>query len=240
LIQHELPHDSQGAALRARLAHVARWLCIILFACICVGFGGCATPTVRNDADIPTGEATISVVARGWHTDIGLRVDESIRPLIKLEQDFPGVHFLVFGFGERAYLMTRSTGSGEALGALFPSRSAILATALLAPPEQAFADQQVVTLRLNRDAVKRIAMLIWQSLEHDADGNPVRLADGPYVGSAFYASPETYDAFHTCNTWTAQLLRDGGFPVQASGVLFSEQLMGQVMQIAALQAQRAR
>jgi uncharacterized protein (TIGR02117 family) len=240
LTQHELPDDSPVDRLRARLARVARWLCIILSACICMGFGGCAAPIVRNDADVPSGDATISVVARGWHTDVALPVDDSIGPLTRLRRDFPGVHFLVFGFGERAYLMTRHAGSGEALGALFPSRSAILATALLAPPAQAFADQQVVTLRLNQDAVKRIAALIWQSLEHDAHGNPVRLADGPYDGSAFYASAQTYDAFHTCNTWTAQLLRDGGFPVQAGGVLFSGQLMGQVMQIAALQAQRAR
>ena len=50
-------------------------------------------------------------------------------------------------------------------------------------------------------------------LEKTADGSAVRLADGPYVGSVFYASTETYDAFHTCNTWTALVLRDGGLPV---------------------------
>ena len=69
-------------------------------------------------------------------------------------------------------------------------------------------------------AVDRIADAIWQVAGEDADGTAVRLADGPYPGSVFYAGSETYDAFHTCNTWTAPLLHDAGFPVNAR-VLFA-------------------
>ena len=50
---------------------------------------------------------------------------------------------MVFGFGERNYLMARSAGPVEMLSALFPSKSAILMTALRAPPTEAFADEQV-------------------------------------------------------------------------------------------------
>ncbi len=62
-----------------------------------------------------------------------------------------------------------------------------------------------------------------------------RLADGPYLGSAFYASNETYDGFHTCNTWTALLLRQAGFPMNPH-VLFADQVMRQVHAMAARQA----
>ncbi len=66
--------------------------------------------------------------------------------------DFPGVRFMVFGFGERAYLMARRAGSAEMLTALFPSTSAILMTALRASPTEAFADQQVVDCFCRQDA----------------------------------------------------------------------------------------
>ncbi len=196
---------------------------------------GCAS--VPRPQGMPAaGNAVIYVVGRGWHTDIGLPVDEVHGPLVGLEGDFPGVRFMVFGFGERNYLMTRTAGFGEMLTALFPSKSAILMTALSAPPTEAFADEQVLTLRLTQASVDRVAELIWQALEKTPDRAALRLADGPYPGSAFYASTETYDAFHTCNTWTARLLRDSGVPVDPRGVLFVSQVMRQVAAIAAMQA----
>ena len=186
---------------------------------------------------VPDGPATIYVVGRGWHTDIGLPADQVNGPLASLEGDFPGVRFMVFGFGERNYLMTRTVGPGDALSALFPSPSAVLMTALTAPPTEAFSDEQVVTLRLPRAGADRLAEAMWTALEKAPDGSARRLADGPYLGSAFYASTETYDGFHTCNTWTALLLRDAGLPVDPRGVLF----VGQVMdQAAAIQARQSR
>lgn len=181
---------------------------------------------------MPTGDATIYVVGRGWHTDIGLPVDEIASPLASLEQDFPGVRVLVFGFGERNYLMARDGGSAEMLTALFPSKSAILMTALRAPPSEAFGSEHAITLRVTQRSVDRIAARIWQILEQQQDGTVRPLADGPYPGSVFYAATETYDAFHTCNTWTALVLHDAGLPVDPNGVLFADQVMDQVRRIA--------
>ena len=95
-----------------------------------------------TDGPIPIGDARLYVVERGWHTDIGLSVDDVSSPLASLEQGFPGVRFMVFGFGERAYYMGQNAGSGEMLAALLPSESAILMTALSASPVEAFPDQR--------------------------------------------------------------------------------------------------
>ena len=121
------------------------------------------------------------------------------------------------------------------IAALFPSKSAILLTALNAPPDVAFADQRVVMLHLPQSGVDEIADGIWQALEKQ-DGAAVRLADGPYVGSMFYASRETYDLFYTCNTWTARMLRAGGLPMQTAGTLLAGQVMSTARRIAAQQA----
>jgi uncharacterized protein (TIGR02117 family) len=191
------------------------------------------------DAQVPKGAASIYVVERGWHTDIGLPVDEITGPLATLEQGFPGVRFMVFGFGERAYYMARRTGSAALLTAMFPSESAILMTALSVSPTLAFADQHVVELHLPQDAVDRIVTRIWQVLEKGPDGSAVRLADGPYPGSVFLASTETYDLFNTCNTWTAAVLHDAGLPIDPH-VLLADGVMQQVDRIALLQARQRR
>ena len=120
-----------------------------------------------------------------------------------------------------------------------PSESAILMTALSASPIEAFADQHVVELHLPQDAVDRIANRIWQVLEKGPVGSAVRLADGPYPGSVFLASTETYDLFNTCNTWTAALLYDAGLPIDPQ-VLLADQVMQQVDRIAILQARQRR
>ncbi|HEX4171393.1 MAG TPA: DUF2459 domain-containing protein [Acetobacteraceae bacterium] len=198
---------------------------------------GCAA--VPEPGPVPVGEAKLYVVGRGWHTDVGFSVEEVSGPLTSLELGFPGVRYLVFGFGERAYYMQRNEGSGDMLGALFPSKSAILVTALTASPTEAFPGHDVVILQLPPTDLERIVTRLWDDLEKSPDGSAVRLADGPYVGSAFYASNETYDGFHTCNTWTALLLRQAGFPMNPH-VLFADQVMRQVHTMAARQAAAAR
>ena len=199
----------------------------------CALLAGCAPMAQDMTLPVPA-NAVISVVERGWHTDIALPTDELNGPIASLERDYPGAQYLVFGFGEREYLMAHG-GSGEMVAAMFPSPSAVLMTALRAPPAEAFGADNTVTLRLDQTGVDRIAALIWQDLEQE-DDKANRLAEGPYPGSVFYASNETYDVFHTCNTWTAALLRGGGLPVEPHGVLFSGQVMRQVRRIAALQA----
>lgn len=180
--------------------------------------------------------ATIYVIDRGWHTDIGLPANEISRPLAALESGFPGVRYLTLGFGERAYLTSRQVTVGQTLRALLPSQSAMLVTALKAPPAAAFGAGNVVVLHVTADGLANLQATIWDDLEHSAAGEPAMLGRGPYVGSEFYASRGTYDMFHTCNTWTAQMLDAAGLPVSASGVIFAGQVMRAARGVATAQA----
>lgn len=175
------------------------------------------------------------MIERGWHTDIGLPVNEITGPLTTLERDFPGVAVLTFGFGERQFLVNRKTTFGAMLNALLPSRSAVLMTALRATPQAAFGTSNVVVLSVPRAGIVRIEAGIWHEFER-SDGVPIPLAEGPYPGSVFYAARDIYDGLFTCNTWTAETLRAGGLPIPSAGVLFSGQVMGSVRWIAAQQA----
>jgi uncharacterized protein (TIGR02117 family) len=193
-------------------------------ACVVLTLAACVGPPVIPARD----DAVVYVVQRDWHTDIALPVEEIAGPLATLEAAFPGVRFLTFGFGERQFLVNRQRNWGAMLNALLPSQSALLMTALSATPEQAFGARNVVVLRVSRAGLERIEETIWREFEPSPAGKPVLLADGPYPGSVFYAARTTYDALYTCNTWTADILRAGGLPVPATGVLFAGQVMGMV------------
>lgn len=196
----------------------------------------CAAPRLPVGVRATRNGPVVYVIDRGWHTDVGLPVQEVAGPLATLERGFPGVRFLTFGFGERQYLLSRQVTSGGMLLALLPSRSALLMTALKATPETAFGQPHVVVLHVSRAGLERIEASIWRELEPGPDGGPWVLAAGPYPGSVFYAARDTYDAFATCNTWTAAILYRGGLPMPTFGVLFAGQVLRAARRIAAQQA----
>jgi hypothetical protein len=73
---------------------------------------------------------TITIVERGWHTDVCVERNDVGAEFEVLAQEFPGARFLCFGFGERRYVMTRENSLLETLSALFPSPAALLMTVL--------------------------------------------------------------------------------------------------------------
>ncbi len=216
-----------GVALAGRPVVLA-WLLML---------AACAMPT-RSPGPRTAGPltATLYVIDRGWHTDIGLPVGEITGPLAALENGFPGVRYLTLGFGEREFLTSREVTVGETLRALLPSRSAMLITALTASPDAAFGSGNVVALHITADGLVRLEYALWHGVERTTSDQPVSLGPGPYVGSEFYAALGTYDAFDTCNTWTAGMLTTAGLPVSASGVMFSGQVMDQARAVARQQS----
>jgi uncharacterized protein (TIGR02117 family) len=181
-------------------------------------------------------DALVYVIGRGWHTDIGLPVQEISGPLAALEQPFPGVRVLTFGFGDRRFLLTRDRSPLAMLSALLPGRAALLITALRTDPEPAFGSAHVVRLHVSTDGLSRLRERLWQEFEHAAKDQPMMLADGPYPGSLFYAASATYSGLYTCNTWTADVARAGGLAMPATGVLFAGQVMGSAGWIASREA----
>ena len=192
-----------------------------------------ARPTPPRTGPLTT---TLYVIDRGWHTDIGLSADDVTGVLLPLKQRFPGARYLTFGFGEREFLTAREVTVGETLRALLPSRSAMLITTLRASPEAALGPGNVVSLRVTPDGLARLEYTLWHGIERTPADQPVSLGAGPYAGSEFFAALGTYDAFNTCNTWTATMLATAGLPVSAGGVLFAYQVMDQARAVARQQS----
>jgi len=202
----------------------------------CLVLAGCAAPVPpAPPAELTAGPktATIYLVERGWHTDIGLPATQPGDALGELRTTFPGVHTLVIGFGQRAYLLHREHDLADMLAALAPGPGAMLVTALRDTPQTAFPVDDVVVLQVSARGLARLTDFIAESFERPPDGALHAIADGPYPGSLFYASTSTYSAGYTCNTWTAEALQTAGLPVHVAGVVFADEVAGQARQIAA-------
>ena len=202
----------------------------------CLTLAGCTAPTPpAPPAELTAGPKTetIYLVERGWHTDIGLPATQSGDALADLRTTFPGVHTLVIGFGQRAYLLRREHDLADMLAALAPGAGALLVTALRDTPQTAFPADDVVVLKVSTRGLARLTDFIAGSFERPPDGTLHAIADGPYPGSLFYASTSTYSAGFTCNTWTAEALQTAGLPVHVAGVVFADEVADQARRIAA-------
>jgi uncharacterized protein (TIGR02117 family) len=194
----------------------------------------CATRPLppAASAAAPATEA-VHLVRRDWHTDIGLAVPDLQGGLAAVATLWPGARYLVFGFGERAYLLSRHRSLADMVMALVPGPGAMLVTGLSVPPAEAFGAADTLTLRVTAEGFARLQRYLAESFEWDAEGMPHRLAEGPYLGAEFYGAALTYSAGFTCNTWAAEALAQAGLPVRVGGVLFAHQVMDQARRLAA-------
>ncbi|WP_042337097.1 DUF2459 domain-containing protein [Paraburkholderia ferrariae] len=224
--------SATAATLRSRYARRVIW-----FALLSLALGACAAADPPMPAAIDTGNAraaqtAIAVVQRDWHTDVCLRTRDADAWTLALARGFDGATTLCFGFGERQYVVERKHDPLTMLGALLPSRAAILMTVLRAAPEVAFGKENVIEAPVSDAGLSGLQRFLRDSIETDNANGPLRLADGPYPGSLYFAATGTYDALHTCNTWTARALRSAGLASVADTV-FAGHLMGEARAAAA-------
>lgn len=201
-----------------------------------VVLAGCAAPPIPLATGpselVPTDRGNVIVVDRGWHTDIAVPVEALSGPLAHIAQGFPGARFLLFGFGDRLFYLSRKESFLQTATAMFPGPGVVLVTALKTSPAQAFGADHTVALPVSCDEFDTITAFLARTLATKADGSPQALGAGPYPGSAFYASDETYDLFHDCNRWTLAALLSAGLPAEPAGVIFAGQVMVQARAIA--------
>lgn len=201
--------------------------------CACSSLSGQVRPTSAVATDFA---ATVYVVRRGWHTDIGFTAGDLHSPLAQVRSVFPGARFVLFGFGDRHYLT--HSGPRSIVGALWPGPGLVLATGLRASPAEAFGQDEVLTLAVSRAQLQALQRFVWRTLAI-RHGAVTPLQAGPYAGSVYYGSVLRYSALYTCNTWSADALKSAGLPVRSFGVEFAGELWRQVRRIHAGQQRAA-
>lgn len=199
----------------------------LIGAAMTLAMGGCATPPAAVAAPPVT---IISVVERDWHTDICIRSADADARLMRLARGYDGSTFLCFGFGDRHYLISRERGPMTLMSALLPGDGAILLTILRDTPAAAFGADNVVDLDLAEAGIGRLRAFLNRTVQENEAGEPAGLGNGPYPGGLYFGATQRYNGFYTCNTWTAEALREAGIPMHGP-VLFAEGVMRQVREI---------
>jgi hypothetical protein len=211
----------------------ASTLCLIALALTGVALSACGMirePARERVESAPAASRVLYIVRRGWHVDIGFRVAEIGPRLGPFAEGFPGASYLLFGFGDRHYLLARKRGVRETLGALWPGDGLVLLTALKSAPGDAFPAGKVIALRVTPAQERDAERFVRRSIVAD-ETEPRAYAPGPYDGSLFFLATKRYSALYTCNTWVADALAAAGLPVHGPRVLLAGELWAQVRRL---------
>lgn len=197
---------------------------------------GCANAIPSSGVHLSVHPSTVAhpkpigVVEDGWHTELLLPATEAESSLSDIRPWFPKEKYLIFGWGNRYYYMARDPGWLSGLDALFPSSSVMLIQGLSENPQKVFPpDIHIRWLCISGAGLAHMdAYLAGYLRGGGPNGGLIELRHGPWAHSWFFASTGTYDAFHTCNTWTARALHIAGLPVGSQGVVFADQVVSEV------------
>ena len=211
---------------------------IPMIACNLLLIAGCASPDPVHSPPSPLPDsatqataprAQVWVLDSGWHTGLILARTELGPTLTRLLQPARDAQYLMFGWGNRRFYMSPNPTIGMDIAALFPSQSVVLVEGCTSAPRACYKPEvKLHTVAVTAGGLARLDGYLAASLQTDAQSRLEPLTPGPDAGSEFYASGLSYDAFHTCNTWTAEALYAAGVPVSYHGVIFADQLWRQL------------
>jgi hypothetical protein len=219
-----LPHPRQDAR-QGRRRPVVRLACALGAAAL-AGCGGGVAPAIQASCPAPAaGEGRITVLSRGWHTELAIPASELRGRLALFRSVFPGARTVMFGYGKRTFMTARADRIGEYLLGPFPGPAVIEAIGLSTGPLAAYGPGDSVTLPVSPRGERALSDFIWLDLAKGQDGRPLLLGPGWFPGALFYASVSGYSLAHTCNRWTAAALHAAGLPVDSTGVVLSGQVM---------------
>lgn len=165
-----------------------------------------------------TQEPTILLLANPIHTDIALPATPEVLDAFGfvsaggLELDYPGVHWVVFGWGGRRFYLETPRWSDLKPGpvlASFTVDSSVMHVArsgLIDP----FAPG-VRALTLSQDGYDALVRAIRESFSLRPDNTQIKIDGAGYSAhDAFFPAHGSFNAFVGCNTWTARMLRLAG------------------------------
>jgi hypothetical protein len=167
---------------------------------------------------------TVYVVNHGaLHTGLAVKRSDIPHGVWPAERDYSGFKYLEVGWGDDDGYRKPLTAS-IALKALAGSRRTVLLAdgfntlrAKLGEPKF-----RVIAVELSAEGFTRLSRHVEQTYALDEAGRPIRL------GKGWYRARGTYSAFHTCNTWVAEGLRQAGCPITPAWCLTPGPLLQQV------------
>ena len=193
---------------------------ILLLICIAIGLGTLVPrPFLYADLEGEDGEERrILVLSNPIHTDIALPADADVLAEFGfvseggLELDYPGVKWIVFGWGGRSFYLETRTWDDLKFGPVF---AALTVDQSVMHVERAGAISEdrpsVRAIDLSPEEFRKLVTGIAATFQRSSDGMASAIEGAAYhEHDAFFPANGTFNAFLGCNTWTAARLRDAG------------------------------
>jgi hypothetical protein len=208
--------------IETRAGRMARFGSVFLALLLCAG---CAGP-VKSLYPPAVGEKARSIYVinhGGLHTGLALKRTDIPPRLWPANRDYANSRYLEVGWGDDDGYRKPLT-VGIAVKALAGSRrTVLLADGFGAVREKVNAPRfTVIQVDLSDRGLARLCAHIEKTYALDEAGRPIRLGEG------WYRARGTYSAFHTCNTWAAEGLRQAGCPITPAYCLMPGPLLSQV------------
>ena len=192
---------------------------------------GAALPPRARSSELPI---AVAVVDYGWHTGVVLPATALGPPLAPLRDRFPEAKYLIFGWGNRRFYETEDPGSGMAVMSLFPSPSVVFVQGVeQRPTPEPLSGSDVRWLCVSASGIRRLDTFLAGYFRRGPHGGFISAGRGLLPHSEFFSSTGTYDAFHTCNTWTTEALHAAGLPIDSRGIVFATQVMTEIRSLPA-------
>lgn len=199
---------------------IFKYLCIavaLIIASLCAGTL-LPKPFTRNHSEVVDATSQrVLVLSNPIHTDIALPVDAELLAQFaflrdgNLEIDDPGVRYLVFGWGGRAfYTQTPTWADLKPLPLLkgLTLDNSVMHVALAG--DIPVTDASVTSLDLSGDEYRKLVDFIVGSFAYSQE-KPIPLLGQSYGrDDAFFEAEGYFNALVGCNTWTAAALRYAG------------------------------
>jgi uncharacterized protein DUF2459 len=218
-----------------RIIWVKNWLGLVgrfaraiprsaLFGGVLLGAAACAGP-VKSLYPPRAGAPlrTVYVINHGaLHTGLAVKRSDIPREVWPAQRDYSGFKYLEVGWGDDDGYRKPLT-SGIALKALAGSKRTVLLADGFSTLRARLRDPKfsVIEVDLSVEGFSRLSRHFEQTYALDEAGRPIRL------GKGWYRARGTYSAFHTCNTWVAEGLRQAGCPITPAWCLMPGPLLQQ-------------
>lgn len=174
---------------------------------------------VAGSPGAPLETRRILVLSNPIHTDIALPADPDVLKAFGfvadsgLELDYPGVYWIVFGWGSRAfYIETPTWGhlrAGPVLRAFTWDDSVMHVRRAGDIPQ---VQHTVTVLELKPQEFESLKSSIASSFEAAKDGSAIPIPGASYDShDMFFSAHGGFNAQMGCNTWTARMLREAGY-----------------------------
>ena len=192
-------------------------------------FGLCTACAMQPPVAVPAGPIAIAIAKRGWHTEIGIPASALTGPLTTLGPANVHRHYLLIGYGARAYFTGLHHTDGDAAEALLPGPAAINLSAF---DDLDDGTRQIVWLHVSQADVNGMLAFVWQSMPRQGSAAPVPIVT---INDAdvFYAATPDYNMLYNCNNWAVDMLKAGGLPFSNSGLHYASDVQGEAKRIAA-------